>query len=97
MLKTVEQIQAAQVPLIKQRIDLDELAVQVANISVVFRDTKAKVEKVGQVLPKRLSYLIKKPEKLAKMVEGIEEGHRWVEDMAGKNEELEKINSPREQ
>ena len=77
MLKTVEQIQAAQVPLIKQRIDLDELAVQVANNSVVFRDAKAKVEKVGQVLPKRLSYLIKKPEKLA--------------------EELEKINSRREQ
>ena len=77
MLKTVEQIQAAQVALIKQRIDLDELAVQVANNSVVFRDAKAKVEKVGQVLPKRLSYLIKKPEKLA--------------------EELEKINSRREQ
>ena len=77
MLKTVEQIQAAQVPLIKQRIDLDELAVQVANNSVVFRDAKAKVEKVGQVLPKRLSYLVKKPEKLA--------------------EELEKINSRREQ
>ena len=54
MLKTVEQIQAAQVPLIKQRIDLDELAVQVANNSVVFRDAKAKEEKVGQVLPKRL-------------------------------------------
>ena len=52
---------------------------------------------MGQVLPKRLSYLIKKPEKLVKMVEGIEQGHRWVEDMAGKNEELEKINSPREQ
>ena len=78
MLKTVEQIQAAQVALIKQTwTDLDELAVQVANNSVVFRDAKAKVEKVGQVLPKRLSYLIKKPEKLA--------------------EELEKINSRREQ
>ena len=55
MLKTVEQIQAAQVALIKQTwTDLDELAVQVANNSVVFRDAKAKVEKVGQVLPKRL-------------------------------------------
>ena len=91
MTKTLEQIQAAQVALIKQRVDL---AVQVGNNSAVFRDAKSKV---GQVLPKRLSYLIKKPEKLVKMVEGIEQGHRWVEDMAGKNEELEKINSPREQ
>ena len=94
MTKTLEQIQAAQVALIKQRVDL---AVQVGNNSEVFRDATSKVEKVGQVLPKRLSYLIKKPEKLVKMVEGIEQGHRWVEDMAGKNEELEKINSPREQ
>ena len=54
---------------------------------MVFRDAKAKVKK----------YLIKKPEKLTKMVEGIKEGHRWVEDMSGKNEELEKINSRREQ
>ena len=49
MTKTLEQIQAAQVALIKQRVDL---AVQVGNNSEVFRDATSKVEKVGQVFRK---------------------------------------------
>jgi len=97
MTKTLEQIQAIQEALTKQRTVLEELSVQVGNNSTALRDAKAKVEKVGQTLPKRLSYLMEKSEKLAKMVEGIEEGHKWVDDISSRHLDLEKMNQPREQ
>ena len=44
--------------------------------SPVFQQTRAKVERINQMLPKRLHYLVEKVIRLVEMVEG---GARWVE------------------
>ena len=43
----------------------------------VFQQTRAKVEIINQMLPKRLHYLVEKVIRLVEMVEG---GARWVEE-----------------
>ena len=48
--------------------------------SPVFQQTRAKEERINQMLPKRLNYLVEKGEKVNKLVEMVEGGARWVEE-----------------
>ena len=45
----------------------------------VFQQTRAKVERIDQMLPKRLHYLVERGEKVIRLVEMVEGGARWVE------------------
>ena len=46
----------------------------------VFQQTRAKVERIDQMLPKRLHYLVERGEKVIRLVEMVEGGARWVEE-----------------
>ena len=53
--------------------------------SPVFQQTRAKVERINQMLPKRLHYLVEKGEKLSRLVEMVEGEARWVEEAREKH------------
>ena len=58
-----------------------ELAAQVGENSTVYQSSRVHVEKVGLVLPKRLSYLLDKSDRLVRLVEDTEENLKWVQTM----------------
>ena len=64
----------------KQRVALDELSIQVGVNNPVFQQTRAKVERINQMLPKRLHYLAEKGEKVRRLLEMVEGVARWVEE-----------------
>ena len=73
----IRALETAQVEVVKQRVALDELSIQVGVNSPVFQQTMAKVD---QMLPKRLHYLAEKGEEVSRLVEMVEGGARWVEE-----------------
>ena len=46
--------------------------------SQVLATTRQKVERIGNMLPKRLNFLIEKADRLSRLVEGVREGREWV-------------------
>ena len=56
----IRALETAQGVVVKQRVALDELSIQVWENSPVFQQTSAKVERMNQILPKRLHYLAEK-------------------------------------
>ena len=46
----------------------------------VFQQTRAKVERIYQMLPERLHYLVEKGKKVIRLVEMVEGRARWVEE-----------------
>ena len=51
----------------------------------VFQQTRAKVERIYQMLPERLHYLVEKGKKVIRLVEMVEGRARWVEEAREKH------------
>ena len=82
-------LQGLQVTLINKRVCLDELAAEIGENSSIYQQSRAQIEKLGIVLPKRLSFLSDKSDRLLKLVEGTEENLKWVETMQQKQDSVE--------
>jgi len=78
--EAIRSFESAQVEVVRQRVALDELSLYIGVNSPVFQQTRAKVERINQMLPKRLNYLVEKGEKLSRLVEMVETGSNWVEE-----------------
>ena len=77
--ETIRVLQAAKVDFIRQQVALEELASQVGSNSPAYQVTRQKVVRIGQMLSKRLNHLIKKSDKLSRLLEGVEEGWPFVD------------------
>ena len=74
-------LQGLQVDLITQRVGLDELAARLGENSTIYQNSRVKLERVNLVLPKRLSYLLDKSDRLVRLVEDTEDSLKWVNNM----------------
>lgn len=77
----IKAVQGLQSSLVHQRQGLEQLAAQIGENSTVYQNSRVRIEKVAIILPKRLSYLVEKSDKLVKMVEDTEENQKWVENV----------------
>ena len=71
----VRGLQERQVEFLRQEVALQGLQ---HGGSQVLATTRQKVERIGNMLPKRLNFLIEKADRLSRLVEGVREGREWV-------------------
>ena len=80
LMEITRALETAQVEVVRQRVTVDELSIQVGVNSPVFQQTRPKVERINQMLHKRLHYFAEKGEKVSRLVETVEGVARWVEE-----------------
>jgi hypothetical protein len=77
----IKQLQGLQAGLAAKKAALEELLSQFGITSPGCQQARLKLERIGQLLPKRLSYLIEKSDRLLQLVEAIEANQQWAKDV----------------
>ena len=78
---SIKQLQALQTGLPAKKTTLEELLSQLGVNSPACQQGRLKLEKIGLLLPKRLSYLMEKSERLVQLAEALEADQKWVKDI----------------
>jgi hypothetical protein len=76
----IRQLQCLQAGLATKKTALEELLDQVGINSPACQQSRLKLEKIGQVLPKRLSYLMEKSDHLVQIVEAVQDNLSWLKE-----------------
>ncbi len=80
--QSIKHLQVLQAGLADKKAGLEELLAQFGgNNSTACQESRHKLEKVGQLLPKRLANLVEKSDRLVQMVEDLEADLRWLAEM----------------
>jgi hypothetical protein len=80
--QNIKHLQVLQAGLADKKAVLEELLAQFGgNNSTACQESRHKLEKVGQLLPKRLANLVEKSDRLVQMVEDLEADLRWLAEM----------------
>ena len=81
---SIKQLQSLQAGLAAKKTALEDLLAQfggVNNNSAAYQESRHKLEKIGQSLPKRLSFLMEKSDRLVQIVETLEANQKWLSEM----------------
>ena len=81
LLQTISRLEKAQAEAIKQRLALDEYSGQVGVNNPVYQQSRGKVERIIQMLPKRLGFLADRKERAIKLRESVAEFQVFVSEM----------------
>ena len=84
LLQTISRLETAQAEAIKQRLALDEYSGQVGVNNPVYQQSRGKVERIIQMLPKRVGFLVDRKEKAVKLRETLAEFQDLVAEMRQK-------------
>ena len=84
LLQTISRLETAQAEAIKQRLALDEYSGQVGVNNPVYQQSRGKVERIIQMLPKRVGFLVDRKEKAVKLRESLAEFQDLVAEMRQK-------------
>jgi hypothetical protein len=80
--QNIRHLQVLQAGLADKKAVLEELLAQFGgNNATACQESRHKLEKVGQLLPKRLANLVEKSDRLVQMVEDLEADLRWLAEM----------------
>ncbi len=80
--QNIKHLQVLQAGLADKKAVLEELLAQFGgNNSTACQESRHKLEKVGQLLPKRLANLMEKSDRLVQMVEDLEADLKWLAEM----------------
>ena len=77
----IDKLENAQAEAINQRIVLDQFASQVGVNNEAYQQSRGKVERIVQMLPKRLGFLIDRRNKINKLVDHIKTCSLFIEEM----------------
>ena len=89
----ISQLEKAQAEAIKQRMVLDEFAAQVGVNNATYQQSRGKIERIVQMLPKRLGFLVERKNKIERLTKDVEQCQEFVDNM---NEKRSKSISPQD-
>ena len=89
----ISQLEKAQAEAIKQRMVLDEFAAQVGVNNATYQQSRGKIERIIQMLPKRLGFLVERKNKIERLTKDVEQCQEFVDNM---NEKRSKSISPQD-
>ena len=89
----IDKLETAQAEAINQRLVLDQFASQVGVNNEAYQQSRGKVERIVQMVPKRLGFLIDRRNKINKLVDNIKTCSLFIEEMKLKKS---KAKSPQE-
>ena len=81
LLETISRLEKAQAEAIKQRLALEEYSSEVGVNNPVYQQSRGKVERIIQMLPKRVGYLADRKERLIKLKDSIAEFQVFTAEM----------------
>ena len=81
LLQTISRLETAQAEAIKQRLALDEYSGQVGVNNPVYQQSRGKVERIIQMLPKRVGFLVDRKERAVKLRESLAEFQDFLAEM----------------
>ena len=81
LVETIARLETAQAEAIKQRLALDEYSGQVGVNNPVYQQSRGKVERIIQMLPKRVGFLVDRKERVVKLRESLAEFQDFVAEM----------------
>ena len=84
LLQTISRLETAQAEAIKQRLALDEYSGQVGVNNPVYQQSRGKVERIIQMLPKRVGFLVDRKERAVKLRESLAEFQDLVAELRQK-------------
>ena len=84
----IEKLQRAQADAINQRVVLDEFASQVGVNNDAYQQARGKIERIAQMLPKRLGFLVERKNKLIDLSEKARLCEDFVENMKLRRQSL---------
>ena len=81
LLETISRLEKAQAEAIKQRLALDEYSSQVGVNNPVYQQSRGKVERIIQMLPKRVGFLADRKERLIRLKDALAEFQVFTAEM----------------
>ena len=81
LLETISRLEKAQAEAIKQRLALEEYSSEVGVNNPVYQQSRGKVERIIQMLPKRVGFLADRKERLIKLKDSLAEFQVFTYEM----------------